>query len=400
MAMVQTTLSTKMVMDMHSERQRKRRKLAIIIIIACLLLYFIVHHFSSKTPEAFIAKVVVQKPQWKEMVEYVSQTGTLVAYNSVDLVARIEGYLDSINFTDGSIVKKGQALFVIEPQPYYDQLIAAQANVAALKAHNAYVKSEYARQQRMYKQNATSLNNVESWLAKTQETAAEIQKAEAEEAIAAINYSYTHVLAPFTGRINRHLVDVGNLVGRGTATDLANIEQIDKLYVYFNLNEIDLIKLRNAARAMGFKPEDINQIPAYVKLQNETNFVHKGKLDFVNTGLNASTGTLEIRALLDNEDYALLPGLFVTVRIPISKAKKAMTVPDAAVLYDQIGPYLLTVNASSSVELKRVTLGGVEQGMRAITQGLNANDEVIIDGLQFATPGNKVEVSEQSSVSS
>lgn len=377
-------------MNMDFEINQKKVKIAVIVVIVCILFYYVMHRM-NKGPEIPVPKVVVQQPQWKEMVEYVTQTGTLVAYNSVDLVARIEGYLDSVNFVDGSFVKKGQELFVIQPEPYFEQLKAAQSTVAAQKAYGAYAQAEYARQQKMYKQNATSLNNVEKWLAKTQESDAEIAKAEANAVIAAINYSYTHVLAPFDGRIGRHLVDPGNLVGNGTATNLANIEQIDPIYAYFNLNELDLIKLRSAAREMGFKPEDINQILAYVKLQNETTFKHQGKLDFANTALNASTGTLELRAILDNKDHVLLPGLFVQVRVAVSKPKKEITVPDTAVLYDQIGPYLLIVDANSIVQLKHVELGVAEQGVRSIKQGLTINDKVVVNGLQFATPGNKVE---------
>jgi len=194
------------------------------------------------------------------------------------------------------------------------------------------------------------------------------------------------------------LIDPGNLVGHGAATTIVIIEQIDPIYAYFNLNELDLIKLRDAAKAQDFKPEDINQISADIKLQNETTFKHKGKLDFVNTGLNASTGTLEFRAILDNKDYALLPGLFVQVRIPISEPTKQMTIPDSAVLYDQIGPYVLIADENSVVQLKRVKLGGIEQNMRTITQGLTASDRIIVEGLQFATPGNKVTVSEQASM--
>ena len=381
-------------MHMNVEITRKKVKIAAIITVVCIILYFLFHHW-TKAPPIPLPKVVAQKPETQGITEYVTQTGTLVAYNSVDLVARVEGYLDAIEFTDGSFVKKGKELFVIQPQPYFEQLKAAQATVAAQKAYNAYVKSEYARQIKMYKQNATSLNNVESWLAKSQESVAEIDKAVANAAIAAINYSYTHVAAPFDGRIGRHLVDVGNLVGNGVATNLANIQQIDPIYVYFNLNELDLIKLRAAAREMGFKPDDINKIPAYIKLQNETTFKHQGRLDFVNTALNASTGTMEFRALLNNKDYVLLPGLFVQVRIPVSQPKKELTVPDTAVLYDQVGAYLLTVDANDVVQLKRVQLGSVEQGMRAITKGLSASDRVITEGLQFATPGNKVEVLKQ-----
>lgn len=388
-------------MTMGAERKQKKSATggiiaaAVVIIAAVCIIFYVTRHHSGEEPLAIPPpNVSVQTPQSKEIVDYVTQTGTLVAYNSVDLVARVEGYLDSIEFTDGTFVKKGQELFVIQPDTYYQQLLAAQATVAAQKAANIYAKSEYERQKKMYSQNATSLNNVEKWLAKTQESDAEIEKAVANEKIAEINYSYTHVSAPFDGRIGRHLVDPGNLVGHGTATEIANIEQIDPIYAYFNLNELDLIKLREAAKAMGFKPEDIDQISADIKLQNETVFKHMGKLNFVNTGLNASTGTLEFRALLENKDYALLPGLFVQVRIPVSKPVEQMTIPDSAVLYDQIGPYVLVADANSVVQLKRVKLGGIDQDMRAITQGLTASDRVIVEGLQFATPGNKVNVME------
>jgi len=386
-------------MNMNVKRKKNvtGRRIAVIAVIlaaACMVFYVTKRHPAEGPPKLSPPKVTVQKPQWKENVDYVTQTGTLVAYNSVDLVARVEGYLDSIEFTDGAFVKKGQELFVIQPDTYYQQLLAAQATVAAQKAANIYAKSEYERQKRMYSQDATSLNNVEKWLAKTQESDAEIEKAVANEKIAAINYSYTHVSAPFDGRIGRHLVDPGNLVGHGQATEIANIEQIDPIYAYFNLNELDLIKLREAAKAMGFKPEDINQISAEIKLQNETTFTHRGKLDFVNTGLNASTGTLEFRALLENKDHALLPGLFVQVRLPVSEPVEQMTIPDSAVLYDQIGPYVLIADADSVVQLKRVKLGGIDQEMRAITQGLTATDRVIVGGLQFATPDNKVNVLE------
>jgi RND family efflux transporter MFP subunit len=368
------------------------------IVLGILLLMYLVHHFTkSNAPTIPTPVVAIQKPIVTEMAEYVTQTGTTVALNSVNLVARIEGYLNSIEFTDGTFVKKGKELFVIQPEPYMEQLKAAQATVAAQKADYAYTKSEYARQQRMYKENATSLNNVESWFAKMHESEAEVAKDIANAEIATINYSYTHIAAPFDGRIGRHQVDIGNLVGNGKATTLATIEQIDTLYVYFNLNEIDLIKLRKSARAKGFKPEDINQIPVEIKMQNAKEYDRKATLNFVNTGLNASTGTMELRAILENKDYLYVPGLFVQVRIAITKPTKQLTVPDTAILYDQIGAYLLVVDENKVVVLKRVELGSVEQGMRAIVKGLNAQDKVIVGGLQNATPGNKVDPQEQKS---
>ena len=381
---------------MKFDRNSKQVKIAGIVIVILFLLYLVVHHLTKpKAPGIPVPVVEIKKPVLAEMVEYVTQTGTTVAYNSVNLVARVEGYLNAIEFTDGTMVKKGKELFIIQPEPYMEQLKAAQATVAAQKASYAYAKSEYARQQRMYKQNATSLNSVESWLAKTQETQAEVAQAEANAEIAAINYSYTHVSAPFDGRIGRHLIDVGNLVGNGKATDLATIDMIDTLYVYFNLNELDLLKLREAVRAKGHTSAEINQITAEISLQNETGFHHKAKLDFVNTGLNAATGTMEFRALLENKDHFFVPGLFVQVRVPISKPDKQLTVPETAILYDQIGPYLLVTDKDNVVVLKRVELGSSEQGMRAIIKGLDAQDNVIINGVQNATPGNKVNPQEQ-----
>jgi len=378
-------------MSMNIEINEQFAKKAGVVLAVILLLYLIVHHFSkSSGPNIPIPKVVVQKPVLKETVEYVTQTGTLVAYNSVNLVARVEGYLEQIEFTDGTYVDKGKELFVIQPKPYLEKLKAAQATVAAAKADYAYSKSEYARQKRMYKENATSLNNVESWLAKMDESQAEVDKSIADEEIAKINYGYTHVSAPFAGRIGRHLVDVGNLVGNGAATDLATLQQTDPIYVYFNLNELDLLKMREAARVRDIKASDLDKVPVYVNMQNETGFKHKGHMSFVNTGLNASTGTMELRAVLPNKNRIFVPGLFVKVRVPIDKPKKQLTVPSVALLYDQIGPYLFVVDKNNTVVLTRVTLGTADQGMQAIVKGITAEDRVIINGLQNASPGSQV----------
>ncbi|MFC3908088.1 efflux RND transporter periplasmic adaptor subunit [Legionella dresdenensis] len=375
---------------MTAEHKIKLQKLAAIVVVV-FLLYLVVHFTNKKQPPTLPVPVVtVSKPKLANVVDYVNQTGNLVAYNSVNLVARVEGYLNEIKFTDGALVKKGQELFIIEPQPYLEKLRAEQASLEAIKAASVYDLSEYKRQQKMYKENATAQKSVEQWRSKYDESIAEIAKAEANVSIAQINYSYTRVLAPFDGRIGRHLVDPGNLVGNGKATELANVEQIDPIYVYFNLNELDLLKLRAEAKAHGITREDINKIPVYVAMQNEKGFPHQGKLDFVNTGLNASTGTMQFRALLPNKDLTLLPGLFVQVRIAASNPKPTLTVPDSAVLYDQIGAYLLTVDNNNTVAVKRVKLGGVENGMRAVISGLSAQDNVIVDGLQNATPGKQV----------
>ena len=375
----------------------KNRKLNIVRIAQIMLAFFVLidlfAHYKTMThpPHLPLPLVIVQPPELKNIAEYITQTGNTVAYNAVNLVARVEGSLDEITFTDGTFVKKGTALFTIEPESYFAKLLEAKASLDAQKAGDAYSKAEYARQKRMYKENATSLNNVEKWLAKSHESAAQVDKALANVDIASINYSYTHIKAPFDGRIGRHLIDKGNLVGNGVATTLATIYQLDPIYVYFNLNELDVIKLRAAARAVGYDAKKIKQIPVYVNLQNEAGFKYEGKLDFINTGLNSSTGTMEFRALLPNKNNTLVPGLFVQVRVAITKSAPQLTVPDTAVLYDQIGAYVLIVDNNNTVVLRRIVMGSLDQGQRAILTGLEAHDRVIISGLQNATPGNQVD---------
>lgn len=387
---------------MHPEKQIRFIKIAITIGVVYFLFNSFLNYISKpKITPPTAPSVIAQKPKLAKITDYVTQTGTMVAYNSVNLVARIEGYLQEIKFTDGTFIKKDKELFIIEPEPYLEKLKIAQASVVIKKASYEYDNIEYERQKKMYKQNATSLNNVQEWYAKSTASKAQIDQAVAEETNAAINYSYTHVHAPFDGRIGRHLVDVGNLVGHGEATKLATIDQIDPIYVYFNLNELDLIKLRIAAKKHDFKPEDLNKIPVYVAMQNEIGFPHEGKLDFVNTGLNASTGTIEFRALLKNKNknknYELLPGLFVQVRIPIGEAREQISIPNTSVQYDQIGPYVLCVDKNNLVIVKRVTLGALEQNVRAITKGLTLEDEVIVSGLQDAIPGHPVTISNKGS---
>ncbi len=373
------------------ERSRDRwKRIAILLVVVFVIIRLLRGCIPQPEPIYPAPQVVVQSPIAKMITNYVTQTGTLVAFNSVDLVARVEGFLDKIDFVDGAFVKKGQLLFIIEPQPYLDQLKEAKDAVISDQATYEYDKIEYARQQRMYKQNATSLNSVQQWETKVQKSKAELDKAKANEDSTAITYSYTHVLSPFDGRIGRHLIDVGNLVGNGTATKLATVEQIDPIYVYFNLNELDLIKLRASAKQHGIKPEDLSDIPVYASLQDRTDFSHEGRLNFVNTGLNSSTGTLEFRALLPNKNFELLPGLFVQVRVPLGAPQRQLTVPTTAVQYDQIGAYVMVVNQQKIVEIRRVITGTKDDESISVIKGLKEQDKVIISGLQNASPGNPV----------
>ena len=379
---------------MKTEKQAKLLKLVQIIFGLLIVMDVIIRYKAMvHPPQVPLPQVQIQKPKALNVVEYITQTGTVIAYNSVNLVARIKGYLDEILFVDGSYINKDSLLFVIEPEPYLAKVKAARAQVAALRAGHTYAQAEYERQQKMYKQNATSLDSVEKWLAQSEASSADVDKALADLDTANINYGYTHIKAPFSGRIGRHLVDVGNLVGNGAATTLATIEQLDPIYVYFNLNEIDWLHLREVARKRGMRddPKVIQQVPVTISIQSEDKFRFAGNLDFVNTGLNSSTGTMELRALIPNKKLTLVPNLFVQIRMPITVETNQLTVPDTAILYDQIGAYLLTCDKNKHVLMQRVTLGGVnDDGQRTILTGLSGNDDVIVGGIQNATPGHLV----------
>jgi len=321
--------------------------------------------------------VTVAHPQLEPVTDYLDLSGTLAASQTVDLVARVPGYLQSVDFADGSDVKAGQLLFVIEPAPYEEQLKLAEA--ALLQA-----QSEYDRQQELVKQNATSVANVEKWQSERDQAAAQV-------ALAKINLGYTHVTAPFSGRIGRHLVDPGNMVGADGNTKLATLDQIVPIYVYFNLNERDALRIRNAMRARGELPRtNVGKAPVFVGLQDETGFPHEGTLDFIDTGVSTSSGTIQMRAVFTNKGETLFPGLFARVRIPLGEPQPMLVVPNIAVGNDQEGDYVLVVGPDDIVARRSVVRGPLTGRNCAIASGLTSDDRVIINGLAYAQPGEKV----------
>ena len=330
--------------------------------------------------------VTVSKPLRMPVTDYLQSTGSVAAFKTVDLMARVEGYLRSVDFKDGSVVKAGQLLFVIEPEPY-------QAKLASYQAQLLDAQAEYDRQLRMIKENATSQANVDKWLSQRDQAAAAVT-------LAKINLGYTRVTAPFDGRIDRHLVDPGNLVGSmGTATKLATIEQVDPAYVYFSINERDLLRVRAAVQAMnrarGTPAGEAPPVPVQVALQTEEGYPHVGTLDFAGSGLDTGSGTLQLRASVPNAKYTLLPGLFARVRIALAAPAPRLVVPDRVVSSDQVGSYLLTVGPDQKVRQQRIETGPLESGFRAVLGGLDADSEVVIDGLQNAVPGNLVTATER-----
>jgi RND family efflux transporter MFP subunit len=336
-------------------------------------------------------KVDVAVPVQRSFTRYLEATGNTAAIKNVDLVARVQGFLQSINYKDGAFVKEGTSLFTIEPDTYKLKLEQAQAAESGAQASVRQTEADFKRQQELVQRQAVSQATLDNSTSARDNAQANLLQAQVNTKIAAVNYGYTNVTAPFDGVVSAHLASVGELVGASSPTQLATIVALDPIWVNFNVNEQDVLRIREEARRRGMTPDDLRQLPVEVGLQTETGFPHKGKLDYAAATLNQSTGTLPVRGVLPNSDRALLPGFFVRVRVPMDQVQNALFVPDVALGSDQAGRYLLVVNGENVVEQRKVRVGPLEGGLRVIEEGLKADDRVITAGLLRAIPGQKVD---------
>jgi RND family efflux transporter MFP subunit len=325
-----------------------------------------------------IPEVTVAHPSIQNVTDYLTFTGNTAATDSVKLVARVEGFLRQQHFADGARVKKGATLFTLQQEPYRAQLQQAQAQLAAQRAALWHAQTEFKRYGHLEQQGAATQTEVDHW---------RYEKESAEVTIAQVNLGYTIVTAPFDGRLGRHLVDPGNVVGAGEPTTLAFIDRIDPLYVYFTINERDLLRAQSARRREGLSQQPL---PISYALINEEGFPHNGLLDFGSLTVEPTTGTLQLRATIPNPLLNLLPGLFVRVRVPAAERRGALVVPGDAVSFDQQGEYVLIVNDKNHVERRGVKTGAqIGEGL-VIEDGLKADDWVIVEGGLEAIPGREV----------
>jgi RND family efflux transporter MFP subunit len=336
-------------------------------------------------------KVEVAVPVQKSITRYLDATGNTAAIKNVDLVARVQGFLQSINYQDGTFVKEGATLFTIEPETYKLKLEQAQAAETGAQASVKQAEADFKRQSDLVQRQVVSQATLDTSTSTRDNAQANLQQAQVNTKIAQVNYGYTNVAAPFDGIVSAHLVSVGELVGVASPTQLATIVALDPIYVNFNVNEQDVLRIREDARKRGMTTSELRQLPIEIGLQTETGYPHNGKLDYISPSLNQSTGTLAVRGLLPNRDRTLLPGMFVRVRVPYDEQKSALLVPDTALGSDQAGRYVLVVNGDNVVEQRKVQTGPLEAGLRVIESGLNGDDKVVVAGLLRAIPGQKVD---------
>jgi RND family efflux transporter MFP subunit len=336
-------------------------------------------------------KVTVTKPVQKPVTDYLEFTGNIAAVQTVELRARVEGYLKQVLFQDGDLVKKGQLLFQIEQAPYIAQVDAAKADLARAQAAFKQAKLTAERRRTAGRSGAISKQQVDEAEAIQEGQAAEVLAKKAALETAELNLGYTKVYSPFDGRIGRRLVDPGNLVGAGEQTLLAEVNQIEPVYVYFTINERTLLPIMQKRRNPDPGTEGQRKTqPLFLGLATDEDYPYEGYMDFAAITLDPNTGTLQLRGVFKNPDRKLLPGLFAKIRAPVSKDENAMLVPQQAVGFDQQGEYVMVVDADDTVERRGVEQGPISDGMRVITKGLKGDEQVIVKGLLRAIPGRKV----------
>ena len=340
--------------------------------------------------------VTVAKPAQRMVVDLDEYVGRFVAVNSVDIRSRLSGYLAAIHFTDGQMVKKGDLLFTIDRRPFQIVLEQMRANLAQARANLAFAKADLERGQSLL-QNKTITEQVYDQRTQAKnvaEAAVAAQEAMVHSAELDLN-EYSELRAPIDGKIGDRRVSVGNLVTGGTGgntTLLATIVSVNPVRFEFTFDEAAYLRYQRFAGKQGGGVDDV---PVTLKLLDEKDFLHAGKIDFVDNVINQSSGTVRGRAMFVNSDSVLTPGMFGRIRVPGSPPYLALLIPDEAIASEQARKYALVVDDTGVVRQKYVTLGQLDQGLRVIRDGLLTTDRVIVNGLMHARPGIKVNAREQ-----
>ncbi|HCR2156131.1 TPA: efflux RND transporter periplasmic adaptor subunit [Enterobacter asburiae] len=329
-------------------------------------------------PAVSAADVVV-----KSISQWDTFNGRIEAVESVQLRPRVSGYIDKVNYTDGQEVKKGEVLFTIDDRTYRAALEQAQANLARAKTQASLAQSEANRTDKLVNTNVVSREEWEQRRSAATQAQADIRAAQAAVDAAQLNLDFTKVTAPIDGRASRALITSGNLVTAGdTASVLTTLVSQKTVYVYFDVDESTYLHYQNLARSGQGASSNHTALPVEIGLTGEEGYPHQGKVDFLDNQLTPSTGTIRMRALLDNAQRQFTPGLFARVRLPGSAEFKATLIDDKAVLTDQDRKYVYIVDKEGKAQRRDITPGRLADDLRIVRQGLNPGDKVIVEGLQ------------------
>jgi RND family efflux transporter MFP subunit len=335
--------------------------------------------------------VTVSKPLQKKITEWDEYTGRFVPVATVEVRARVSGFIESIHFKDGQIVKKDELLFVIDRRPY--QIAVEQAKADLERAHAKYdiATSDVDRATPLLRNQSLTEREFDTRKSAQRDAAGQVGSAEAALKQAELNLEWSEVRAPIAGRISDRRVDAGNLItgGQTGATSLTSIVTLDPIHFIFDGSEADFVRYLRLAAA-GIRPSSRDAPnPVAVRLADETDFKHQGRMDFVDNVVNAKTGTIRGRAIFDNKDGLLTPGFFGRLRL-YGGEHESLLLPDSAIASDQSDKIAFVVGADGTVGVKHVELGPLVDGLRVIRAGLESGDTVVIEGVARARPGQKV----------
>jgi membrane fusion protein, multidrug efflux system len=340
-------------------------------------------------------RVTVSPPQTALVTNWDEYPGHIEAVDTVEIRPRVSGYLESIHFQDGAEVKTGDLLFVIDPKPYQADLDRAEAQQQQAQTRLELARNDLTRAEPLRGTRAISEEEYDSRSKAVREAESALAAARAAQAVARLNLDYTRITAPLSGKIGRRLVTPGNLVqvqGNGGATVLATIVSLDPIYCYFDVEEGAFMRYRPHAQSTPAPPADDPAVPCELGLVNETGFPHRGCLDFFDNQVNPQTGTIRLRAVFNNADRALVPGMFANLRILAGSPEQALLVPDVAVLSDQGYKYVYVVDSNSKVDTRSIQTGRAHGALRTVLAGLTQADRVVTNGLVMLRPGIQVKV--------
>lgn len=338
--------------------------------------------------------VTVAQPTRRTVTDWDTFTGRFDAVDQVEVRARVNGYVESVDFRDGAVVHKGDLLYVIDPRPYEAAVAQAAGQLADARSRVSLAERELSRGQQLAQTAAIAESVVDQRRQQLQVSQAAIIQAEANLRRAQLDLEFTRVTAPLDGRIGRHLVSVGNLVqgGESGATLLTTIVSLDPIHIYFDMDEATYLK-NTRLWLEGRRPTSRDKPnPVQITLPGETAPSHQGAMDFVDNRLDVGTGTLRGRASVPNENLALVPGQFARVQLIGSAPYEALLLPDAAIASDQSRKVVYVLRDDDTVEARPVQLGPIDAGLRVIRDGLKPEDRVVVDGLQRVRAGQKVKL--------
>lgn len=342
-------------------------------------------------------EVTVGRAIAREITEWDEYIGRLAAIDDVEIRARVSGYLQATHFKDGAMVEVGDLLFSIDPRPYQADVDRAMAQLAQANASQALASSNLKRAESLLKSNAIAAEEVDIRRGNQLAAAAQVQAAQAELAAAALQLEFTEITAPVAGRISRDLVTPGNLVTGGSAgaTMLTTIRSLDPIHVYFEAGEsayLKYMRLDREGKQSSFRGA---ANPVELSLSDEVGFPHKGKMDFVENSVDRDTATVQGRAVFDNADKTLLPGLFARVRLQGSARYKAVQIPDLAIGRDQSQNFVWVIGDDDIAKRRTIVSGPVIDGLRVVRSGLEVGERVVVNGLQRLRPDTKVVTTEE-----